>query len=242
VNRERWFEMVESFSAVTSRQAPGETLCSRCRDLLFVTDVGISLVTATNVGPLCASGARAEALEDAQFTLGEGPSFDAVSSGRAVIEEDVASALPARWPALASFARDAGVEGIFAFPIQIGAARLGVLTCYEKNAGAWSTDRYADALIACDVLSHVILAVQAKAPPGDLAEALRDAGSYRAEVHQASGMLSVQGTISVSEALVRLRSFAYATQRPIGDLASAVITRQLRLERSDSLDLNWSED
>jgi hypothetical protein len=242
VNRERWFEMAESFSAVTSQHAPGETLCSRCRDLLSVTDVGISLVTATNVGPLCASGDRAQALEDAQFTLGEGPSCEAVSSGSAVVEENVTSARPARWPALASLARDAGVEGIFAFPIQIGAARLGVLTCYEKEAGAWPTDRYADALVACDVLSHVILAIQAKAPSGDLAEALRDAGSYRAEVHQASGMLSVQGTISVSEALVRLRSFAYASQRPISDLASSIIARKLRLVRSDSLGLNWSED
>jgi hypothetical protein len=222
--------MAESFSAIASQPAFGETLCSRCRDLLSVSGAAISLLTATNVAALCASGDHYAALEEAQFTLGEGPSREAFLTGQPVLEDQLSSAAPIRWPALAGLVRDARVEGIFAFPLQIGAVRTGVLTLYQKEQAAWSQAQHADALIAADALTHVILSIQAKAPPGALAEALRDVGSYRAEVHQASGMLSAQADISVSEALVRLRSLAYVSERLISDLALAVIARRLRLE------------
>jgi hypothetical protein len=199
-------------------------------------------MTATNPAVLCAVGEMAALLEDAQFTLGEGPSQEAFVTGRPVAEDQFAAAAPTRWPALARLARDAEIEGIFAFPLQIGAARSGVLTLYQMAPGSWSQAQQADALIAADVLTHVVLAVQANAPAGVLAEALRDAGSYRAEVHQASGMLSAQAGFTVAEALVRLRSLAYLRDRPIADLALAVIARRLRLGRNGGLEVDWIED
>lgn len=242
MNRERWFEIAEGFSSVVNSQVPGDTLCARCRDCLAATSVAISLMTASNITLLCASDEKIAALEDSQFMLGVGPSREAFLSGEAVLEDRLASAFPARWPGLATLASAAGVKGIFAFPLQIGAARLGVLTLYQRGTSPWSTDQHADALMAADVLAHVILSMQANAPAGTLARCLRDAGAHRAEVHQASGMLSAQLGVTVAEALVRLRSYAYMTERPVADLALAVIARRLRLERSDNLAGEWSED
>lgn len=241
MNRERWLEMAESFSAVSIRRSSEHTLCSNCRNFLSVSGAAITLVTATNMTPLCASGDHSTALEDAQFTLGEGPSCEAFLSGQPVLEGELSAAAD-RWPTFAGRVRDVGVEGIFAFPLQIGAARSGVLTLYQMDPGALSASQHDDALIAADVLTHVILSLQAEAPAGALAHALKDAGSYRAEVHQASGMLAAQVDISVSEALVRLRSLAYVSERRLSDLASAVIVRRLRLHRSGSLDIDWIED
>ena len=44
-------------------------------------------------------------------------------------------------------------------------------------------------------------------------------------------MISVQLGISVGEALIRLRSHAYAEERPIGEVAGDVVGRRLRLDR-----------
>ena len=45
----------------------------------------------------------------------------------------------------------------------------------------------------------------------------------RAEVHQATGVISVHAGVSLVEALVLLRARAYAEQRPVGDLARDVL-------------------
>jgi AmiR/NasT family two-component response regulator len=49
-------------------------------------------------------------------------------------------------------------------------------------------------------------------------------------VHNAAGMVSVQAGISVTEALIRLRAFAFSQDRLLADVAQDVIDRRLRLE------------
>jgi transcriptional regulator with GAF, ATPase, and Fis domain len=242
VNRDRWLEIAEACAKVTTKYPPEKTLCLYCQELLGVSGVGIALMTGGSVAPLCASDERMSKLEDLQFTLGEGPSKEAFKSGRPVLEEHVDSVFGSRWPALEGLASADGIHGIFAFPVQVGAARIGVLTLYQQSPGALSREQHTDALITADVLSHVILSLQATAPDGDLARELHAAGNFRAEVHQASGMLSEQASISVVDALVRLRGHAYATNRPIAELASSVISGQLRLNRKDGLNIDWNHE
>ena len=52
----------------------------------------------------------------------------------------------------------------------------------------------------------------------------------RRVVHQATGMIAAQLDIAVAEALVRLRSHAYAEGRPIDDIAARVVARTLRFD------------
>jgi len=48
-------------------------------------------------------------------------------------------------------------------------------------------------------------------------------------VHNAAGIVSVQEGISVTEALIRLRAYAYSHDRLLSDVAQDVIARTLRL-------------
>ena len=52
----------------------------------------------------------------------------------------------------------------------------------------------------------------------------------RAEVGQATGMLVAQLGVEPTEALVRLRAHAYATNRSATDVARDILDRRLRLE------------
>ena len=47
------------------------------------------------------------------------------------------------------------------------------------------------------------------------------------EVHQASGMVSVQANVSLSDALLLLRAHAFTQDRPIADVARDVVERRL---------------
>jgi AmiR/NasT family two-component response regulator len=49
-------------------------------------------------------------------------------------------------------------------------------------------------------------------------------------VHQATGMIAAQLNVGVAEALVRLRANAFATDRPIDQVATEVVTGRRRFE------------
>ena len=49
----------------------------------------------------------------------------------------------------------------------------------------------------------------------------------RAEVHQATGMVSVRAGVSMAEALVLLRAHSYATEQPILKVAAEVLDGEL---------------
>jgi hypothetical protein len=73
-------------------------------------------------------------------------------------------------------------------------------------------------------------ATQAYAPPGTLAAELESGADLRLVVHQASGMVAVQLGVSVTEALIRLRSYAFTHDRLLTDIARDVVARLLRFE------------
>jgi hypothetical protein len=83
------------------------------------------------------------------------------------------------------------------------------------------------------VVARRLLTAQVGAPMGLLGTDLDDPRSMRAEVHQASGMISEQLDIRAVEALVLLRAAAYASERPIDEVAHEVVLRDLRFDDHD---------
>ena len=62
-----------------------------------------------------------------------------------------------------------------------------------------------------------------------MAGELEVGADFHFSVHNAAGIVSVQEGISVAEALVRLRAFAFGHDRLLADVARDVIARTLRL-------------
>jgi hypothetical protein len=206
-------------------------LCNVGIEIIGVSGIGVMLMSGdVSRGSLCTTDAVSAIIEDLQFTLGEGPCVDAYLQDRVVLEPDLADLRAPRWSAFTPEALKAGARAVFGFPLQVGAVRLGALNLYQDRPGPLSDDQHADALVLADVVANWVLDAQADAPPGALGVELEAGADFHFSLHNAAGMVSVQLDVSVTEALVRLRAFAYATGRPLADVADDVVARRLRIE------------
>ena len=95
-----------------------------------------------------------------------------------------------------------------------------MLTLYQDDEGELSAMQHEDSIAMVEVLTETVLSLQDAAPAGTLAADLDEAVAYRAEIHQASGMVSVQLQVPVAEALLRIRAHAFADGRPLGVVAA----------------------
>jgi hypothetical protein len=131
---------------------------------------------------------------------------------------------------LAAPAVAAGAAALFAFPLRVGGVRLGALTLYQPRSGRLTDAQHADALTMADIVLQSVLALQAEASPGALAIELEALNGGRAEVHQATGMVSVQLSVDVAEALARLRARAFREGRPLAAVAADIVARRDRFD------------
>jgi hypothetical protein len=166
-------------------------------------------------------------IEELQYTLGEGPCIDAYHRNQVVLEPDLADPVNPRWLAFSPRAVEAGARAVFGFPLRAGPSRLGALNLYQDRPGPLSNDQREDATAMADVISQWVLAAQADAPEGTVAEKLQLGSDFQFVVHNAAGMVSVQLSISVSEALVRLRAHSFSENRLVREVAEDIVARRL---------------
>ena len=179
-------------------------------------------------GVAAASGIASRRVEELQITLGEGPCVDVFTSRRPVLEPDVADSI--RWPVYSAAVQAEGVRAVFALPLQIGAARLGILDIYRDVPGRLLPDELATALTFASAATNVLLNGQEQSPPGTAADGLEEVLEYRMEVHQAQGMIMVQVNVSLSEASALLRAYAFAHGLSPSEVGRAVVHRRLRFD------------
>ena len=180
-------------------------------------------------GSLGATDQVSHLIEELQYTLGEGPCVDTYRKDMVVAEPDLADPVVRRWPAFTPSALEAGVRAVFGFPLRVGSVRLGALNLYRDLPGPLTGEQHADALVVAEVAARLVLEAQAGAPPGMVAEELEVGADFHFAVHNAAGIVSVQEDISVAEALIRLRAYAFRSDRLLADVARDIIARRLRL-------------
>jgi hypothetical protein len=205
-------------------------ICRACVEGLDVDGAAISLLTArTARQTLAATDETAELLEDLQFTLNEGACMEAARTGNPVLVADLrqSSSHVARWPMFAAAVLErSAVRALFALPLQWGAVNLGVLDLYRRKPGALDDAQLRDAIAAADAAALMMLGLRTDPHHGGAAW-LDHAVAYRAEVHQATGMVSVQLDVPADEALARLRAHAFLHDQLLIDVARDVVSRRL---------------
>lgn len=207
-------------------------VCELCVTELSVTGARVRMlgnVDTRGGGVLAyATDTLGATLDDLANTVGTGPCIDAFDSGLPVMVPDLV-AERVRWPGFTSGAATAGVAAVFSFPLRVGAVRLGVLELHRTGPGPLSATELVDAFVLADAATNAIFDdLNALAPmtlPGVV--------DIQAEVHQATGFVAVDLKISLQEALMRIRGYAFAHQTPLAEVAKNIIERRLRLESGE---------
>jgi hypothetical protein len=209
---------------------PADRLCAAFPRIAGVEGAGVMLMSGDIPGgSLCTSNDVSHLIEELQYTLGEGPCVDSYQQNTVVSEPDLADPHVPRWLAFTPPALHAGVRAVFGFPLRVGTVRLGALNLYRDRPGPLGADQHADALVLADVTARWVLDAQAGAPDGAVAEELEAGADFHYSVHNAAGIVSAQEDISITEALIRLRAFAYSHDRLLAEVAQDVIAHRLRL-------------
>ncbi|MET9293418.1 ANTAR domain-containing protein [Streptomyces sp. NPDC003077] len=179
-----------------------------------------------------AAGRLGPVLDDLQYTLGEGPTLDAARTGRTITEPDLAATPADRWPQFLPAAARTRVRTVIATPLRLGVVPAGVLTAYGTAPGVLTANpRDSFVRFARAALFLLLQTSPARLLTGDHALGIT---LYRAEVHQAAGALSVQLTLPLDQALLRLRAHAYAHDRALLDVAHDILAHRLYLEQEDT--------
>lgn len=219
-----------SDSSTPARRRIGR-LCEHGVRAAGVDGIGVSIILADGrPQPLHATDRLSAVVEELQFTLGEGPCFDATASRAPVLVGDLAAAQgrgrAARWPIFADEAIAAGVRAVFAFPLGLGSSSLGTLDMYRADPGPLAEGELADSLVMADAVGMAMLDGDSSTGPGPL-----DFSSLRMSVHRAAGMVMVQSGGTIETALLLLRASAYGEGRSINELATEVLEGRRRYDK-----------
>lgn len=210
-------------------------LCRTAQQRTGVDGVALAVVTPSmSVHDLVyATDLVAQQFDEVQFTVGEGPCRDVAARPVPLHAADLRGQHSCTlWPVFAREAYALGVRAAFIFPVLVSGGLLGVLQLVRHTCGPLSALQCA---AAADIAHHSAALIELHLPRY-LAEADIDDSDYaepptfsREHIHIAAGMSGADLGVPVSEALHRLRAYAFAHSRPISTVAADIITRQLRL-------------
>jgi hypothetical protein len=233
-----------ALSAAVTGSRPGlsaaDRLCRACVDLLTVDGAAISLIhEGTTRGTFGSSGPLSRRLDELQFTFGEGPCLDAARTARPVLVADLRDPTEERWPAFAGAVLEAGVRAVYALPVAVASASVGVLDLFRNAAGPLVGDDLAGGLLAAELAALPLLDLMAGdndwTGMGEGADAWSELASLeRVEVYQATGMIMGLLEVSSAEALVRLRAFAFTHGLTATEVAWSIVERRVVLDAADT--------
>jgi hypothetical protein len=217
--------------------ARAEQLCQEAVTAVNVDGAGLSMMTsAGHRGTVCATDEIARRVEDLQFSLGEGPCYDAFTGGGPVLTADIRASRSVgggRWPVFTDAVATAGVGALFAFPLLIGAIPLGALDLYRLRSDPLTPAQLRSAWRIADAAAEALLDLRSGTAVDLPTNAAPAGASYRLEVHQATGMVSVQLAVPLDEAFLRLRAYAYARDLDVADVARDVVAGHLQLSSDE---------
>lgn len=197
-----------------------------------VSTLGHPLGTQT----VCASSRLAARIDEIQIDLGEGPSWDALRTRRPVSSPDLQREGGDSWPSTWSALRELDVGALYAFPLYVGTIGVGSVALYSMIARRLSGAEMEGMQELAAIVSALLLR-RALDRLDESEDEAADEPFSRREMHQATGMVAARTGLPVDDALLLVRGHAFATGRPVREVADDIIARRLDLGAGFDQDL-----
>ncbi len=208
----------ESFATWDESGLP-RSLAADCARLLGVSDASISFFGASDQVLLCSSSDDARSVDEWEFTLQEGPCFDAGVTGTSKTAETAPSRTNP-WPRLSAKADALGYQSIAGIPWRVDGTTFATLNLQDRH-GIITPETLADAEHIADELASLVVGSLSHQPPS------LDQPADHDTFHQATGMVMTQMGIDAGSAVEVLRAHAWSHDRHLIDVASEVVARTL---------------
>lgn len=201
--------------------------------LLPVEGVAVSVLRGpAGQWTVSATNETAGWLDELQFSLGEGPCWDAMDADAPVSAPNLRSGTEARWPAFTDAVNsEPGVSALHAFPLVLGSLKIGAVDVYSAEPGHLGATEIAEGSALASIATwQVLRTMLAREQFDDV-----PVPASRREVHQATGMVLVQLGVSAEDAELIIRAHAFATGSTVAEVSAGIVARELDFSTGDHL-------
>ena len=217
-----------------------DRLCRAVADSFDVDGTAISVYLGADIAVTVGSNHLAACVSEAlQFTVREGPCFEAYGSRRPVLLPDIDSPDSpawARWPTyLAQFTEHTNYHGVFAYPLLAGGVAIGSLSLFRRAGGR--PDHLRDAeLVAGRVADRLLTAEVFMGSDSEPIHRWMEGPSSRRRrlVWLAQGLTIQANRITPGQAMELLRAQAYSADRLLDDLAADIVSGEIPVPALES--------
>ncbi|WP_159796476.1 GAF and ANTAR domain-containing protein [Puerhibacterium puerhi] len=215
--------LARTLAGIDAGMAMPSRLCRACVEILGAQSGALTL-SATPEARLTVSTSDGVStqIDSLEETLGEGPGRAALAENRVVVTQvDQDGPVDEAFPLFSHMVRTVGGPGVaYAVPMRVAGRVVGVLSLFAAGRLARSLD---DAQFLADAVGLALL--------GEL-DSLD--WSTRAQIHQATGMVTAQLRISPSDALAVMRAHAFARTTTLETVAHDILARRLVFTYDDA--------
>ncbi|HEX2179859.1 MAG TPA: ANTAR domain-containing protein [Actinomycetota bacterium] len=203
-----------------------EAACLLVAELASSTVEGahsISVSTGRTSDLVCAASTSelADEIDALQIELGEGPTIDALASGRPGGSDSLIS--ERRWPEFSNRAMYRGIASVLSAPLPAHASTFGAITLYSTREQAFSPEAEEAvetlAAQAAVVIANSLLYWQM----AELADQLKQALESRAVIDQAKGILMARDGMSADDAFATMLRTSQSGNVKVRDIAQRLV-------------------
>lgn len=183
----------------------------------------------TRYGPVtvASSDARAGAVDELEYNGGDGPCLQAMRTGELVRMPDVEREV--RWGLYPQHAFAAGVRSSVSYPLFVQGAAVGAVNLYSGDAGRWSHEVEAAALLAVEMVAGIFREIY-RIAVGLARDPVVMPTLGDAVIDVAVGMLVARDGSDAGHAEALIRAQAGRDNVAVTSVAQGIVDRGLRNE------------
>jgi hypothetical protein len=201
-------------------------------DVLGARSVSLARVRHHLYSPIFSSDLLSTLLDEQQFALADGPTFEAHKREVPIFETQLSTRSAARkWPLFAKLARSHEILAAFAFPVMFESRIVGVLSIYRRQGGAMTKVEYGDAEIFASMSAEPLAALSTIEISRLTADERTQIVGDQSMLQLAAKKVADDTSCPTIAALVKIRAHAFAVGLPISEVARQITTGELVLRR-----------
>lgn len=198
---------------------------------------GVTMLEQDRPQTVVASADFVRAVDEVQYSLGEGPCLLAVQSGQAQTSGSLGG--DARWPRFGPRVGRLGVHSALSLPLVLPGLVVGALNVYASGKQAFDPAAVRIGQLFAVPAAASVRNVEVLARSQRLVTQLTEALVSRSTIDQAIGIIMSRTGTTAVEAFDRLRTTSQAEHTKVSDVALALVleaTRAARARRAPPVD------